>query len=166
MRTAILIFAAAVAGFAGAATAESLNYDELIPLDAEALAETGVKAAYDELLPTLRKYVPAPAEIHERIDSDVPSYSVSCLGTNYPIYDKHDQDESWGRATFALFDSVNRQLAKAGSQYRFFAINAGNELGAMFLKPEQAEAAKQSLARKVEWPYLPVDRKPWYGQSH
>jgi hypothetical protein len=36
----------------------------------------------------------------------------------------------------------------------------------MFLTPEQAEAAKKSLPRKVDWPYLPVDRQPWYGQYH
>jgi protease I len=76
---------------------------------------------------------------------------VSCLGTDYPIYAKGDEDESWGRATFALFDIVNRQLAK--TPYRFFAINGGNDLGGMFLTPAQAEAAKKSLPRKQDWRY-------------
>ena len=128
MRAGILIAMAAVAAVAVAA---DLNYDELIPLDAEALAETGLKPAYEELLPRLKKYVASPAAVSERIDSDAPSYAVSCLGTEYPIYAKGDQDESWGRATFALFDIVNRQLAK--TPYRFFAINGGNDLGGMFL---------------------------------
>lgn len=133
MRAGILIALTAVAGVAVAA---DLNYDELIPLDAEALAETGLKPAYEELLPRLKKYVASPAAVSERIDSDAPSYAVSCLGTEYPIYAKGDQDESWGRATFALFDIVNRQLAK--TPYRFFAINGGNDLGGMFLTPAQA----------------------------
>ena len=90
--------------------------------------------------------------------------AVSCLGTDYPIYAKGDEDESWGRATFALFDIVNRQLAK--TPYRFFAINGGNDLGGLFLTPPQAEAAKKSLPRKQDWPYLPSANKPWYGRYH
>ena len=144
--------------------AHALNYDEMIPLDAEALAETGVKAAYEELLPRLRQYVASPAELKERIDDAAPSYVVSCLATDYPIYEKNDQDESWGKATFALFDIVNRQLAK--TPYRFFAINGGNDLGGMFLTPDQAKAAMKALPRKADWPYLPVAKKPWYGQHH
>lgn len=42
---------------------------------------------------------------------DVPSYVVSCLGADYPIYGRGDQDDSWSNATFALFDIVNRQQA-------------------------------------------------------
>lgn len=130
----------ASAALAGEALAGVLNYDEWIHLDAEDLAETGVKKAYEQLLPKLRKYVASPAEVTERIDDDAPSYVVSCLGTDYPIYDKNDQDESWGRATFALFDIVNRQLAE--TPYRFFAINGGNDLGGMFLTLDQAKAGQ------------------------
>jgi hypothetical protein len=101
---------------------------------------------------------------HGTVDSDFPSYTVSCAGIDYPIYDKGDDDESWGRATFALFDIVNRQLAK--TPYRFFASNGGNDLFGMFLTPAQAEAAKKSLPRKQDWPYLPNASKPWYGQYH
>jgi hypothetical protein len=108
--------------------AADLNYDELVILDAEALAETGLKSAYD------------------------------------PIYSKNDGDESWGRATFAIFDIVNRQLAK--TPYRFFAINGGNDLGGMFLTPAQAEAAKTSLPRKQDCPYLPTASTHWYGRYH
>ncbi len=146
------------------ALAAELDYDETIILDAEALAETGIKPAYEQLLPRLKKYVASPAAVSERIDNDVPSYSVSCLGKRYSIYDKGDQDESWGRATFALFDIVNRQLAK--TPYRFFAINGGNDLGGMFLTPAQAEAAQKSLPRRQDWPYLPDASKPWHGQYH
>ena len=163
MRAGILVMTAAIAATSGAVAAD-LNYDELIPLDAEALAETGVKAAYEELLPRLKKYVASPAAVSERYDNEAPSYSVACLGTQYPIYAQDDGDDSWGRATFAFFDIVNRQLAK--TPYRFFAINGGNDLGGMFLTPAQAEAAKKSLPRKQDWPYLPNASKPWYGQYH
>src|SRR5262245_18311000 len=110
-------FAALVAAVMGAsaarsATAFTLNYDELVILDAENLAETGIKSAYDNLLPSLRKFVASPAKVEERYDSQAPSYSVLCQGREYAIYKKgSDEYESWGIATFAFFDIVNRQLA-------------------------------------------------------
>lgn len=148
----------------GRAMAHELHYDNMMLLDAEDLAETGIKAAYETVLPHLQKYVATPADVTERIDSDAPAYVVHCLGTDYLIFDGNDQEESWGRATFALFDIVNRQLAKTA--YRFFAVNGGHDLGGMFLTPEQAEAARASLPRKADWPYLPAAEGPWYGQYH
>jgi len=130
-----------------------LNYNEAIHLDAEDLAETGIKEAYERLLPMLRRYVRSPAEMDELINNDLPSYSVRCLDTEYVIYSP-DEDRSWHTATFAFFDIVNRQLA--GTKYRFFAINGGNDLFGMFLTAEQAEAAKTSIEREEDWPYLPT----------
>jgi hypothetical protein len=121
MRVAVLLATLLVAAVSNAVAAD-LNYDELVILDAEALAETGLKAAYEELLPHLTKYFASAAAVTERIDNDAP--------------------------------------------YRFFAINGGNDLGGMFLTPAQAEAAKQSLPRKQDWPYLPTASKPWYGRYH
>ena len=89
---------------------------------------------------------------------------VSCLGRDYFIYGGNDQEESWGRAAFALFDIVNRQLE--GTKYRLFAINGGNDLSGIFLTVEQAEAARRSLPNRQDWPYLPVLKGPWYGQFH
>jgi hypothetical protein len=152
----------AAAGFQRVSLA--LDYDSMIFLDAENLAETGIKSAYDEILPTLREYVRAAAPLEERIDNDIPSYSVVCSGRVYFIYGADDQENSWGNATFALFDIINRQLEK--TQYRFFAINGGNDLGGMFLTTAAAEAAKKSLPRRQDWPYLPKLERPWYGQPH
>ncbi len=58
----------------GSARRESLelDYDELVHLDAEDLAETGIKKAYDELLPQLGKYVSQPARVVEIIDEEAP----------------------------------------------------------------------------------------------
>lgn len=159
-----VFLAIACAVVAGETMAFELNYDEFIPLDAEALAEAGIAQAYGELGPTLRKYIPEPAQIQEKLDNDSPSYSVSCLGKDYFIYGGNDQDESWGRATFAFFSIVNRQLE--GTKFRFFAVNGGNDLGGMFLTPEQAEEARKFLPRKADWPYLPTLDAPWYGQFH
>ena len=144
---------------------KELNYDNWISLDAETLAEAGIKSAYDELLPALRKYIPAPAPIEERINNDKPSYSVVCLGKEYVIYDNDDRaDIAWGNATFAFFDIVNRQLEK--TDMRFFAINGGNDLGGMFLTVAEAEEAKMSLPRKQDWPYLPTMERTWGSQYH
>lgn len=160
-------FVAALASFgiAAAARAKStLNYDKMIGLDAEDLAEFSFKSTYDALRPALLKYIPSVAPVEERFDHDNPSFSVFALGQEYFIYGGADQDESWGNATFAFFDIVNRQLQS--TRYRLFAINGGNDLGGMFLTLEEAEAAKKSLPRKEDWPYLPTRERPWYGQPH
>jgi hypothetical protein len=141
-----------------------LNYDEFIPLDAEALAEAGIAQAYEELCPKLQRFITEPARIEENIDSNAPSYSVAALGRNYFIYGGDNHEESWGRATFTLFSIVNRQLE--GTKYRFYAINGGNDLGGMFLTEVEAEKARKSLLRKEDWPYLPTSEAPWYGQFH
>jgi hypothetical protein len=100
------------------------------------------------------------------MDDDAPSYSVRHCDVEYTIYgtDLSDGDDGWGNATFALFNIVNAQLSDTA--YRFYAINGGNDLGGMFLKPEQCEAAKKSLERKADWPYLPTGEPPWFGQHH
>lgn len=139
-----------------------LDYDQWIHLDAENLAETGIAEAYESLIPELHKYVQEPAQIEELIDSDNSRYSVKCGDREFAIYGPElaevSGDNSWGRATHAFFAIVNEQLAS--SACRFYAINGGNDLGGMFLTPEQARAAQKSLPRKLDWPYLPKDELP------
>jgi hypothetical protein len=80
----------------------NLNYDELVLLDAEDLAETGIAQAYESLLPELRKHVQQPENIEEVIDKDAPRYLVRCGAKDFIIYEPELDDEngnSWGRAT-------------------------------------------------------------------
>jgi hypothetical protein len=144
-----------------------LDYDQLIHLDAEDLAEGGIGEAYDSLLRRLRELVPDPAEIEELLDSDAGSYAVRCGAKQFAVYGpqlEEGESNSWGRATVALFSIVNDQLES--SEYRLFAINGGNDLGGMFLTPAQAQAAQQTLPNKTDWPYLPREERSWYGQYH
>ena len=146
---------------------DALDYDQLILLDAENLAEAGILEAYESLLPELQKYVPQPAQVEELIDNDVGRYAVKSGTRDFVIYapDLDDKGgESWGRATVAFFTIINDQLAP--SQYRFYAINGGNDLGGLFLTPAQAVAAQKGLSNKTDWPYLPKDEPDWYGQYH
>ncbi len=78
--------------------------------------------------------------------------------------EQEDQGNSWGLATFAFFRIVNDQLER--SEYRFYAINGGNDLGGMFLTPAQAQAARQALPNKRDWPYVPTQEPPWFGMCH
>jgi hypothetical protein len=144
-----------------------LDYDQMVFLDAEDLAEGGIGEAYESLLPRLRQYVAQPATIEEDLDNDAPRYAVRFGAKELIIYGPdldEQQGQSWGRATHAFFTIVNDQLA--GTDYRFFAINSGNDLGGMFLKPMQAQASRKTLPRKNDWPYLPDNQHPWYGQHH
>ena len=127
-----------------------LDYNEMVLLDAEDLAEGGIAEAYSSLLPKLRHYVSMPAELEESIDDHVIRYSVTYRGKEYVIYSPELDDDSWGRATYVLFTIVNDQLS--GVDHRFFAINGGNDLGGMFLTPAEVEAARASLPRKTDWP--------------
>lgn len=141
-----------------------LNYDDAIGLDAEELAEGGIAKAYQRLLPKLRKYVPSPAKIEELRDDDTPSYAVRFRGEEFPIHGPDlDEEEanSWGRATYVLFTIVNEQMVE--SEYQFYAINGGNDLFGIFLTPEQAIAARESLENHGDWPYIPEDEPPLYG---
>jgi len=145
----------------------ALNYGKLIHLDAEELAESGIRKAYLSILPQLRQYVPEPAEVLELVEQSAQSYLVKCQGVEFLIYSPKipgDDGEIWSRATHALFKIVNDQLAM--SQYRLFAINGGNDLGGIFLTQPEVENARRSLSLKEDWPYLPTSELPWYGQPH
>lgn len=143
----------------------SLDYEKLIHLDAESLAEQGMADAYQRLLPELSRFVEHPAELSEFLDADVPTYAIRCSGQEYLIYSAEEpgtEEESWARATYFFFLVVNSQLTGTGVQ--FYAIDGGNDLGGLFLSPDQATAAQRGLARKTDWPYIPELREPWYGQ--
>jgi hypothetical protein len=145
----------------------SLDYEAMILLDAEDLAEQGIGKAYVDLAPSLRQYIEHPAELEELIDPNQCSYSVRCSGVEHLVYSPAvpgSERESWGRATYVFFLVVNSQLSR--TMVRFYAINGGNELGGMFLTPEQAVSAQAALPRKSDWPYIPELVDPHWGQLH
>ncbi|MFT3880072.1 MAG: hypothetical protein QM703_10490 [Gemmatales bacterium] len=139
-----------------------LDYERLVYLDAEDLAEDGIGEAYERLLPELQRYLLQPARVEEVLDKDKAIYSVRCGGKEYAIYGlglSEDGGGSWGRATVAFFALVNGQLAH--SEFRFYAISGGNDLGGMFLTPAQSLEARTSLPSSTDWPYFPKDEPPW-----
>lgn len=144
-----------------------LDYDQLVLLDAENLAEDGIKEAYDSLLAELTRFVPEPVQIQEVLDNQAPSYVVVSGETEYAIYGpelSNAEGRSWGRATYAFFAIVNAQLES--TDVRFYAINGGNDLGGMFLTEEQVSEARQALPRPSDWPYIPTPEHPYYGQHY
>lgn len=98
------------------------------------------------------------------IPTNTLRYSVRCDGREFLISEPGDEVESWGRATFAFFAIVNAQMGQ--SEYRFYALNGGNDLDGIFLTEAQARAARETISTKTDWPYLPDDEAPWYGQYH
>ena len=83
----------------------TLNYDNMLFLDAEDLAEAGIKKAYDSLARDLGRYISPPEEVREVVDNDAPSYVVRCGDQQDLIHSlevRNDEGQSWGRAAYAF----------------------------------------------------------------
>lgn len=122
---------------------------------------------YASVLPALKVYVAAPLVLSEKLDPDRGIYTVMTGGHSQRISPSPfggDEYESWGVATAALFEIVNRQLV--AKPVKFYALNAGNDLMGIFLTEQQAAVARKNIKRRSDWPYLPIMRAPWFGQYH
>lgn len=148
----------------------SINWDNLIHLDAEDLAEQGIKEIYEkEVIPHLINYVANPIEIEEIKSIDNSQYQVKANNIVYLIYDDNiEQYLSWGYATFALFDIVNQQLKD--SDFKFYAFENGNELSGMFMSnaeyQQYCNQLKINKEKLIEIPYIPTLEPDWFGQHH
>ena len=146
-----------------------LDYNTMIHLDAENLAEQGIMEVYKKVLPKLKKYVSSPAEVTEAIDPNLPRYTVHFNGVDHLIYSgdiKGSEEESWATATVVFFDIINWHLEQALLSVRFYAIGGSNDLFGIFLTPDQAVASRKSLPNRREWPYIPKLDGTWTGQFH
>lgn len=143
-----------------------LDYGQCVILDADELAKSGFMDTYDMLRPTLQKHISQPAEIQEVFGDGNANYSIRYGTREFVIYSPELDDKfgGWGRATFAFFAIINDQLSS--SEYRFYAIDNGNGLGGIFLTLAQAMGARGALPKKTDWPYIPTNDAPWYGQQH
>ncbi len=148
-----------------AQSASPLDYDQAIFLDAERLAEQGILSAYRELLPRLSAYAVAPLEVTETLGDGGLRYSIGAGGREFVIWEVVDDGkqntDGWERATVAFFQIVNASLH--ASTHRFYAINGGNDLFGMFLTEQELAAARQAIAKRSYWPWLPDDRVPNLG---
>ena len=146
--------------------AEDTYLDAAVFLDAEELAEAGVKDAYVNLLPQLRKFVVQPNTVDEELGPNAEFYKVRAGGNTYLIYDQSSDDlfQMWARATTVLFEIVNEQLT--ATNYRLLALYGGNDLQGVFLSTDEAERIRSRVAGRAEWPYQPTMTAPWYGQYH
>lgn len=143
----------------------AIDYDAALTLDAEDLAEQGIAAAYEELSTELSELGIEPASVSENVDAAAGAYAVQCGGTCYSIAGLSiPASHSWGLATHALFDIVNRQLA--GQRLALYALNGGNDLFGIFMTPDQATRAQRALPRKSDWPYIPTAEPDWFGMYH
>jgi len=59
---ASLLASVGIVASGGPGMGKELNYDNWISLDAETLAEAGIKSAYDELLPALKVHPSSGAD--------------------------------------------------------------------------------------------------------
>ena len=81
----------------------TLDYDKMLFLDAETLAEAGIKEAYQSMMRVLGQYVSEPAQVQEVVDNDAPSYALKCGDLEYVIYSPALPGEEGQRAESAQF---------------------------------------------------------------
>lgn len=106
-------------------------------------------------------------ELVDVSSSNLPTgrYVVESQSVRYEIYGPElTEADSWMRATFALFDIVNRQLHHLDT--KFYAVNGGNDLIGLFMTPADAARAQRALPRKMDWPYIATPEPEWGGMFH
>ena len=143
-----------------------LDWDRLIHLDAEKLAEGGMKEAYDGLLPTLEKYVKEPLVLTEVQLENSDNYVVEFNGRRWTVYDEDTQSsgEAWVNAAVAFFEIVNSQLTN--SDWTFYAFYGSNDFSGMFLTQQEFEMSREKLPKKSDWPYLPTHEGEYNGRPY
>jgi hypothetical protein len=152
---------------AAQAAADPIDYDKVILLDAESLAEMGIAEAYTELIAEAGDLGVDWLPIEEDWDGKEEGYDggsnyrVTLGGRTDFVYGNPPSENPWGMATTTFFDIVNRQLV--GRPFKFYAINGGNELGAILLTDEEFEAARLYYAGTRDVPYLPNKTPPHHG---
>ncbi len=169
---AVVLAACSASGTTADADAESvgadpIDYETVIHLDAEFLAETGMAQAYEGLQKQSGDLGVRWAPMREMWDGQEKGYDggenyrVEVNGKVYPVFGSRPNDDYWAMATATFFDVVNSQLSER--PFKFYALYAGNDLHAVRLTPEQFERAK--LYHKQPWnrPYIPNYTPPNYG---
>ncbi|MDX2220578.1 MAG: hypothetical protein SF172_16285 [Burkholderiales bacterium] len=139
-----------------------MDYDQLVQLDVEDLAEQGILEAYEKLMPRLKQYVDAPIVVTEQVNIDAGTYSVFADGKTFEIWeDGAKNSDGWERATVAFFEMVNANLSSSDRQ--FYALYGGNDLSGVFLSLEEFATARRAIRKRSNWPWRPVHEPPHYG---
>ncbi|MEA3264809.1 MAG: hypothetical protein U9R07_15145 [Pseudomonadota bacterium] len=146
---------------------DPIDYDASIHLDAESLAEMGMKDAYEELQRQSGDIGVEWAPMREKWDGQNagydggPNYRVEVNGKVYPVFGSPPAKDAWAGAAATFFQVVNSQLS--GRNFKFYAINSGNDLLAVRLTNEEFQRAQIFHKGSPYAPYLPNYDAPNYG---
>ncbi len=146
---------------------DPINYELAIHLDAESLAEMGMKEAYVELQRQSVDIEVQWAPMREMFDGKNEgfdggaNYRVEVNRKVYPVFGSTPANDPWAVATATFFDVVNSQLSDF--PFKFYAINAGNDLYAIRLTAEEFKRAQLYHMGSPYGPYLPNYTPPNYG---
>lgn len=152
---------------AAQAAADPIDYDKVIHLDAESLAEMGIADAYAELIAGAGDLGVDWLPIEENWDGKEEGYDggsnyrVTLGGRTDFVFGNPPSGNPWAMASATFFDIVNRQLV--GRPFKFYALLGGNDLQAVLLTDEEFEAAQKYHAGTIDVPYLPNKTPPNYG---
>ena len=144
----------------------ALNWDELIHLDVEELAEGGMTEAYDNLSSILERYVTQALTLTAIEFEDSDDYVVELNGKRWIIYDDNTQSsgDAWVNAAVAFFEIVNSQLTN--SDWTFYAFYGSHDFSGMFLTQQEFDRARVKIPKKSDWPYMPTHDDEFNGRPH
>lgn len=136
-------------------TANPKYESRIIMLDAEEIAEIGIKQVATEVIEANPNILRKNINIVEKIDPDAPSYSVVFNSKKYPIFSpgiNEEEGEAWPVATKVLFHIIN--ASRKSTEFKFYAIYGGNDLMGIFLTELEYKEI-QKTSDNSDLPYLP-----------
>lgn len=152
-----LIFALSIQSYAQS-WADDLGYGKkMIPLDAEDLAEMGIKSNVIKMTKEHPKLLPEVIDVKENIGEQSSTYEVVYKDVVYKIFDANSHSaskvsDSWTAATAAFFKIINMNIKN--KNVKFYAIMGGNDLHGAFLTNAEYKKIKK-VSMSDEMPYLP-----------
>lgn len=152
---------------AAQAAADPIDYEKVIHLDAESLAEEGIAEAYAKLIAQYGdlgvEWLPLEEDFVGEVQGygEGEAYRVTIGGRSEFVLGNPPSGNPWAMASATFFDIMNRQLVER--PFKFYALAGGNDLAAILLTDEEFEAARKYHAGTRDVPYLPNKTPPNYG---
>lgn len=158
--TLLLVLVGVASTSDNAVKVDPIDYEQIVHLDAEDLAEGGMVEAYERITAAIADERLEWAPMTQSGEG-TPDYSIHLLGESHRVYGYSPGTDDWAISSAVLFHAVNRQLVDL--DFKVYALMGGNDLHAVALTERQFEEALRYHKRRYNRPYLPNQEPPHFG---